>query len=402
MSMNRRDFLAGSLAFSAAAAAAPPAPVVDTDGMMLVDGKRTFAIGSYYLPNGPQGWERAKEAGFQFIHSGGKKEELDQAAALGMKTWVTVGSVKPASKAADEARIRKTVTELRDHPALLFWETEDEPSYQWRKMEPRLTPDIIRNSYRFIREIDPKHAVYLNHSPTNLVSTLREYNPGGDLIAMDIYPVIPHGIRLSYALWDDGRQGDLLNTHISQVGQYADKMRQVAGPNRAVFMVLQAFAWEMLQEKNRDPKMILYPTRSQLRFMNYQSIVHGANGVVYWGLGFTPAGHAFWDDLAAATRELATIQDALAARPVALPVKKQYHDTGHSLDKGIELIVKPSKDGDILIAVNADSNPVDVTLSGLAKYKTVKTLFESRPAKLVEGTLRETFAPFESRLWKLK
>jgi hypothetical protein len=401
MSVNRREFLATPLAF-AAAAAAPAAPVVDTDGMMLVNGKRTFAVGSYYLPNGPEGWERAKDAGFQFIHTGGKKEELDKAHELGLHAWISVGSIKPASRAADEERIRKVVTEFRNHPALLFWETEDEPSYIWQKTEARVPPEVIRDTYRFLRTIDPKHAVYLNHAPTNLVSTLRRYNPGGDLIATDIYPVIPHGIRLSYALWDDGRQGDFLNTYISQVGQYADKMRSVAGPNRAVFMVLQAFAWENLREKDRDPKMILYPTRAQLRFMQYQTIAHGANGLIYWGLTFTPAGHPFWDDLAAVTRELKSIAGALAARPVALPVKKEYHDTGHSLDRGIEWIAKPAADGVLLIAVNADSNPVDVTLSGLGKFRSLETLFESRDVKLVQGTLRDRFEPFDARVWKLK
>ncbi|MCX6624575.1 MAG: hypothetical protein NTY38_26650 [Acidobacteria bacterium] len=399
--MNRRQFLACAAAAPLAIGATPGA-VVDTDGMMLVDGKRTFALGSYYLPNGPNGWERAKDAGFRFIHVGGKKEELDKAAELGMKTWISVGSIKPASRADDEERIRKVVTEFRNHPALLFWETEDEPSYIWNKPEARIAPEVIRDTYRFIRTLDPKHAVYLNQSPTNLVSTLRKYNPGGDLIATDIYPVIPHGIRTSYALWEDGRQGDFPNAYISQVGQYADKMRAVAGPNRAVFMVLQAFAWENLREKDRDPKMILYPTRAQLRFMQYQTIAHGANGIVYWGLTFTPAGHPFWDDLASVNKELKSIADALAARPIALPLKKEYHDTGHSLDRGIEWIAKPAADGVLLIAVNADSNPVDVTLSGLSKFRSVETLFQTTDAKLVQGTLRDRFEPFDSRVWKLK
>ncbi len=402
MSVNRREFVGAAAAAAMLARGGTAAPVVDTDGMMLVDGKRMFAVGSYYLPNGPQGWERAQDAGFQFIHTGGKKEDLDKAHALGMRTWTSVGSIKPASRAADEARIRKVVTDYRDHPALLFWETEDEPSYIWQKTEARIPPEVIRETYHFLRTLDPKHAVYLNHSPTNLVRTLRKYNPGGDLIATDIYPVIPHGIRLSYALWDDGRQGDFLNTYISQVGQYADKMRQVAGPNRAVFIVLQAFAWENLRDKDRDPKMILFPTRAQLRFMQYQTIVHGANGIVYWGLSFTPEGHPFWDDLAAATKELKSIQQSLAARPLPLPIQKEYHDTGHSLDRGIEWIAKPAADGALLIAVNADSNPVDVTLSGLSKFRSAELMFASGGAALQQGALRERFEPFGARVWRLK
>jgi hypothetical protein len=250
--------------------------------------------------------------------------------------------------------------------------------------------------------VDPKHAVYLNHSPTNLVSTLQRYNPGGDLIATDIYPIVPHGIRPEYALWDDGRQGDFLNAYPSQVGQYCDKMRQVAGPQRAVFMVLQAFAWEALREKDRDEKALLYPTFAQLRFMQYQSVVHGANGVVYWGLYFTPAGHAFWNNLASATKELKALLPELSARPLPTALKLDYHDTGHSLDRGIEWMVKPSAGGAVLIAVNADSNPVEASITGLAKYKSAELLFEQRAVNFTGGTLRETFAPFDARVWRLK
>lgn len=401
MRLNRREFVAA--ATGALARAAVSAPLTDTDGMMLVNGKRTFAIGSYYLPNGPDGWERARDAGFQFIHTGPKKDAMDKAHSLGMRTWASVGSIKPSTRAADQERIRKLVMEYKDHPALLFWETEDEPSYIWRKTEARIPPEVIRETYRFLKTLDPGHGVYLNHAPTNLVSTLKKYNPGGDFLATDIYPVIPHGIRPSYALHDDGRQGDFLNTYISQVGQYADKIRQVAGPRRATFMVLQAFAWENLRDKDRDPKMILFPTRAQLRFMQYQTIVHGANGIIYWGLSFTPAGHPFWDDLAAATRELKTVAESLAARPLPLAVQKAYHDTGHSLDRGIEWVAKPAPGGALLIAVNADCNPVDVTLSGLANYRSAELLFTAgRGTGLHQNALRERFEPFGARVWHLK
>jgi hypothetical protein len=148
------------------------------------------------------------------------------------------------------------------------------------------------------------------------VSTLQQYNPGGDILGTDIYPVIPHGIREQYALWPDGRQGDLLNSHISQVGQYMDKLRQVAGPSRTAVMVLQAFAWENLRERDRNPRMVLYPTRAQLRFMACQSIVHGVNGLIWWGLRHTPPAAPIWDDLAAVTRELRTLDRELAGERV--------------------------------------------------------------------------------------
>lgn len=356
--MNRRAFLATPLA---AAFAAPPQVRLDSDGMLLRNGKRTFVLGLYQLPKGPNAWRRAADAGFHFVHAPLAATQLDQARAHNLHTWATLGSLR---KPEDEARIRRLLTQWKDRPEILFWETEDEPSFVWNKpREFRVAPEIIRKTYALIKSIDPHRPVYLNHSPTNLVSTLASYNPGGDLIATDVYPVIPPGIRPQYALWPDGQQGDLLNTTISQVGPYVDKMRQVAGPTRGLFLVLQGFAWEMLRDKDRDPKMIRYPNAAEVRFMAFQAIVHGATGLLWWGLHTTPPESGLWDSIAATTRELTTLAPALAAPAGKTNVEIEYHDTGHSLDRGIEAIVKPAPGGgSLLIAVNADKNPVEATL----------------------------------------
>src|SRR5262245_28111225 len=138
-----------------------------------------------------------------------------------------------------------------------------------------------------------------------------------------------------------------------------DKLRRVGGPSRCAVMVLQAFAWENLREKDRNPSLILYPTREQLRFMAFHAIVRGANGVIWWGLHSTPAEAPLWDDLASVAHELKELASELAQRAVPLPVRLEYHDTGHSLDKGLEYLVNPSA----IIAVNADPNPVEVTIT---------------------------------------
>ncbi len=374
---------------------------IDSDGMMVVNGERRFILGSYQLPNTREPWKEMSEAGFNLIHTGATRADLDKAWEYKMHSWVTLGSIDPAKRAEGEERMRKTVTDLKSHPALLYWETEDEPSYVWKKpLQARVEPQRIIDTYRFVKSIDPMHPFYLNHSPTNLVSTLRKYNAGADIVATDIYPVVPHGIRESYALWEDGRQGDFLNTYISQVGQYADKLRQVGGPARTALMVLQAFAWEQLREKDKDPKMIQYPTLAETRFMAYQSVVHGANGIVYWGLPYTPADAPLWGHIKSVVAELHELRAELAARPVPLRITRTYHDTGHSLDRGIEWIAKPSGKGNgiVLIAVNADSNPVDVTFGGLESWRNAEA---GKPA-IESGEMRDSFAPFDVRVYRLK
>lgn len=345
----------------------------DDDGTLRIDGKRTFVHGLYHPPKLPDGLRAAAQAGFHVVHAPGQRAFLDQVRAAGLSCWLTTGS--------DPDSIRKTVQEFGSHPAVLFWETEDEPSYQWKKPGPRVSPEKIRHAYRLLKELDPRRPVYLNHAPTNLVSTLQAYNPGGDILATDIYPVAPPGIRELYALWPSGRQGDFSDTHISQVGRYADKLREVAGPARATFMVLQAFAWEKLREKNQDPSMVLYPTRHELRFMAWQSVVHRMNGILWWGLSHTPVEAPLWNDLAAVVKEMRAHDAALAAKPQKLPLRLVYHDTGHSLDRGVEWIAKPAPGGTLLVLVNSDPNPVDVTLDPWPP-----------------GHLRLQLAPFEVRL----
>jgi hypothetical protein len=399
--MKRREFL---LALSTAAMSAQneKAIRIDTDGMTVVNGERLFIVGSYQLPKTADPWKEMEEAGFNLIHTGASQEELDKARAHKMHAWVSLGSIDPAKRAEGQEQFRKTVTEFKSHPALLYWETEDEPSYVWKKpLESRVEPQRIIDTAKFVKQIDPVHPFYLNHSPTNLVSTLRKYNAGADIVATDIYPVVPHGIRESYALWEDGRQGDFLNTRISQVGQYADKLRQVGGPSRTALMVLQAFAWEQLREKDKDPRMILYPTLAETRFMAYQSIMHGSNGIVYWGLPYTPPEAPLWGHIKRVAGELHELRAELAARPVPLRITRTYHDTGHSLDRGIEWMAKPSGNGVVLIAVNADSNPVEVTFGGLEAWHYAKRVAESGEVAIEGGRMRDSFAPFGVHVYRL-
>ncbi len=395
--MTRRNLLL-------ALASPPPQALLDSDGMLHIDGKRMFVLGLYQLPNRADPWRDASEAGFHVVSCKPERAMLDTARKYGMYGWIATGSINIAKRDSDQARIKKLVEEFKDHPALLHWETEDEPSYADKKPRSlRTQPVSIRAAYRYIKTLDPARPVYLNHAPTNLVSTLQQYNPGGDIIATDVYPVIPHGIRNQYALWPDGQQGDFLNSTISQVGQYADKMRQVAGPQRGLWMVLQGFAWEMLRkEGERDPKMVRYPAREEMRFMAWQSIVHGCTGLLWWGLSYTPSQASLWDELSDVTRELKALAPELAAPRAALKPTIAYHDTGHSLDRGVEWIAKPAKDGVLLATVNADKNPVDVTLGGLAAYRAVTILGEGRTVRFERGAFRDEFPPFGVRLYRLQ
>ncbi|MBN1351760.1 hypothetical protein JXJ21_20275 [candidate division KSB1 bacterium] len=374
---------------------------IDDDGMLVIEGKRTFILGSYHLPKSNQPFRELAESGFNLVHVSADQEQLDQAAAENLYTWISIGTIDPQKPEASRERMQKTVTKFKDHAAMLIWESVDEPAWTWKKSEWRVPPEPFAEGYQFVKSIDPNHVMYMNHAPVNLVSTMQRYNAGTDIVAWDIYPVAPCGLRPMYALFEDGIQGDLLNTTISQVGEYAEKMRRVAGPNRPVFAVLQGFAWEALRQEDRDESMVQYPTYEESRFMAYNAIIHGVNGINYWGMAYTPQPSEFWSNLKKVVAELASLQPILSARKYGLNLILTYHEMGHSLDTGVEVLAK-KVDGTLwLLTANADKNPVKVTIAGLGGYKKADVLQEARSVQIENGAMIEEYAPFDVHIYRL-
>lgn len=390
-----------------ALSSAPIHVTYEDDGTIAVDGERTFVLGVYQTDyrDAPESTlaERLQDlagAGFSLVHT--SPTNLDAVHNAGLHAWVTVGTLDLSDEVASRERLLNTVDRVRDHPAVLFLETEDEPAWTWMKAEPRTPPEPFAKAYPLIKERDPHHLLYMNHGPTNLVTTLQQYNAGTDIVACDIYPINPGGLKHQYALFEDGHQGDLNNLTISQVGEYTDKMRRVAGPNRPVFMVLQAFAWEMLvNESERREEKILYPSQAQSRFMAYSAIIHGANGLLWWGSHYTPQPSQAWNDLTTVTRELAQLKQVLASRTVPLELDIEYHEMGHSVDDGVQWIVKDLDDARYLITGNADRYPCKATIAGLGDWKHCEVVNESREVPIEDGVLTDTWRRFDVHVYRL-
>jgi len=382
----------------------------DTDGTITINGKRTLIIGSYYASNKytepkpkEADYRALAKAGFNLVH--GSADQLDMIHDAGLMAWVTVGTVDLKDIDGSAKKLRQKVEAVRDKPAVAFLETVDEPAWTWMKAEQRVPAEALVKAYPVIKDVDSNHLLYTNHAPTNLVSTLKTYNPGTDIVACDIYPVNPGGLKHSYALFEDGQQGDLNNQTISQVGEYTRKMRRVAGPDRPVFMVLQAFAWEMFADPmERREEKILYPTYNESRFMAYDALINGSNGILYWGSFFTPQPSDCWTGIKRVTRELADLSGALAERDAKLPLKLTYHEMGHSGDDGIEWIAKMHQGKLYLFTCNAYRYPCRVTFSGLKGWTSCEVLNEKRDAAMLpvkDGAFTDTWKRFDVHVYQL-
>ncbi|MCL4693416.1 MAG: hypothetical protein KJ060_13015 [Candidatus Hydrogenedentes bacterium] len=388
------------------AAAAPLVTAYDDDGAITVDGKRTIIIGTYHVGNrhtAPEpnqaAYDELAETGFNLVH--GNANTLDMIHTAGLMAWTNAGTLDPDTREESAQKILDAVNAVKDHPALAFLETVDEPAWTWMKAEARIPAEALIEAYPIIKGADPNHLLYTNHAPTNLVKTMRAYNDGTDIVAMDIYPVNPGGLKHSYALFEDGHQGDLNNIYISQVGDYVDKMREVTGPNRPLVMVLQGFAWEMLvDEAERREEKILYPTYAQSRFMAFQSLIKGANGIIYWGTAYTPQPSQFWTDLKRVVREVADLAEPLAERSSNLALEIDYHELGRSVDDGVQWLAKEHDGSLYLFTCNADKNPCRATLSGLDGWTNCTVLNENRNVRIENGAITDDWRRFDVHIYR--
>ncbi|MFH1742040.1 MAG: hypothetical protein ABIH23_23810 [bacterium] len=338
---------------------------------LQANGTPLFAIACYGLPKGMEPSE-GKAMGFNLLRSGADVETLNTYQKAGLYAWVTLGG--PFDMTGSEQDIEKKKTQMKqvvakvgNHPALIMWESIDEPA--WTDDEPAKSRNgykAMEAGYKYLRTLETNHPVYLNHAPRNTVETLRKYSTGCDIVCVDIYPIIPKGIKKMFAITPDGRQGDLPNQTPSCVGEYVDKMKKAAYPGQPVFIVLQGFSWEMLRPENeRDPNLILFPTYEESRFMAWNAIIHGANGLVYWGLHYTPKDNPLVDHLSKVLNEIRDLEPIILGRePLHKPVLR-YAERGSTITAGVETMLREVNGVVYMAAANTSIDPAGATFEAL-------------------------------------
>lgn len=126
---------------------------IDSDGMAVVDGQRTFILGLYENPADDAVLKGAVDAGINLVRSASSKEALDRLHGAGSWAWLNTGGDIDFSQDAEakRARLAQSVETLGGHPALLVWEVPDEALWNawyqaetWRRSdEPKAQRDAI-------------------------------------------------------------------------------------------------------------------------------------------------------------------------------------------------------------------------------------------------------------------
>ena len=403
MNDNRRRYaavaLAGLAVILAQAAGAENMVTIGSRQYLEVNREPVFVIGSYGMPQGMTPAE-AKAMGFNLLRSGADKTQMDARAEAGIYAWITFGGAFDHNGTDDAARrtqMKKVVDEYAGHPALLMWESIDEPA--WTDKEPakaRVAPEGMEAGYNHLRTLEKDHPVYLNHAPRNTVETLRRYSAGMDIVCVDVYPIVPRGLGETFAITPEGRHGDLPNQTPSSVGEFVDKMKKVAYPGQAVFVVLQGFAWEGLRKaEERDESLVQYATYAESRFMAWNAIIHGANGLMYWGMTYTPRDHEFVQNLSKVLNEIRELEPMILGRDVLHKPVLRYAERGSTITDGVELMLRQVGETYTIVAANTSIDPAGVTFAALpeaiVKSGELEVLGENRSVTIRDGAFADEF-----------
>jgi hypothetical protein len=386
------------------------------DHVVLVDNKPFFPLGLYYCNEEfevPTGKLLAvlKEYGFNTLgyYRWGTpdwKKEMDRVHAAGHKVWIRGHNGFDITSPEVEKAAREQVKQTKDHPALLFWEFQDEPILN------KVSIEGSRKGYDLVKKEDLNHPMLVVEWP-GASNRFHLWKGIGDIFATDLYP-IPR----------ERGYGRLSNHDITQMRDYIRTLREAHG-DKPILLVLQAWNWEPLNYGEKG-----YPTVRESRFMAYQSVIHGATGLHYygqvhctkpnsasslWSEAKDPAknkaefekcvqlnkkyweGHkGFFQELAKASA-IFVLRDAKIASQLTL-VKQDPEPT----DAGVEFRTKQDGKNLYVLSVNANPRARDVTLRlppSHADLKEVHVLFENRKVAVKDGTFTDRFEPYETHVY---
>lgn len=206
-----------------------------------------FPIGIYGVSD-PAQLQRLKEGGFDSFHTGSDPALLaalaKEAGRLGMRMVAHPDGVRE-----------------RDASLTHGW-----PVDAWYLVDE---PDVVKMSSAALDALSSKTRSWDPGRPQTFVIgqglPAKTYGAIGDILMMDWYPV-PH------------RPTD-------SVADQIDLVMAAIPATKPFWMVIQAYDWA---DEVKDPvkrKGLRFPSRFEIRFMSYLSVLHGARGLFYFTLG---------------------------------------------------------------------------------------------------------------------
>ncbi|MEN6544595.1 MAG: hypothetical protein ABFE07_00980 [Armatimonadia bacterium] len=343
----------------------PRPPITyDANNITYVNGKPFFPLGMYQV-----GWSRTKEqkiaalremaaAGFNCAHMSCTSLDdfqpvLDEAQRLGMMLLIEGLGANYA-----------TVHRFKDHPAVLGWNSGDEPDCS------NTPPEEVGRTVEALRDADWSRLIYTTVASPD---ALARYAPYADVFTNDPYPVTAK------------------NTNTIAVARQTARARESVAGAKPLWMVPQCFGYA-------DGHWAV-PTPAQERSMTYQTVIEGARGLVWYTFddkSFMVLDHP---ELWAMMKQLVTELKALT------PVLLQPEGKVKRFTAGPEDVIRAAAIGDTIMAAHTndkDLGPQELTIPGLKGKAQAEVLFENRTVSLTDGKLTDNFAPYAVHVYRVK
>ena len=238
---------------------------------------------------------------------------LDYADRYGMKVIAGCNElpyryINDPAQFVDGSHFHQKIMAIRSHRALFAYYGIDEPlgNYMWGEYESySYLRNLLVGARQFVETADPSHPLLLTEAP---FSSLDGYAPqaparvfnkqgcidfsaGSHAYGMDVYPYYSG------------------SSDLTPVAKNVDTCLAVTPSTKPVFAVLQGQAPGEYSGTPTGARPSLVATR----YMAYSAIIHGANGLFWWGTDWIQPDSQLWTDIKSVAGEISQIQDVLAA-----------------------------------------------------------------------------------------
>ncbi|MBI2263451.1 hypothetical protein HYU72_02315 [Candidatus Berkelbacteria bacterium] len=269
----------------------------------------------------------------------------------------------PAEIPPSKCFITSTIKSLESRSDVIGWFGADEPAMQ-KPTQPEVIPvDALKAGYDLAKKTDPlKRPVWIDQAPAGLppptnfpnYSTINPYNAAMDIFSTYIYPVPKSTIGARFK-----------NKNVALVGEIVSALKTVANSDkkRPFWMFLQGAEKAVWAPPGGTQASTVRPTKEEQRFMAYDSLIHGADGLFWFGVWGLPKDASHLSDILTVVKEIKTNQDLLTAPDSALSIKVQT--TNNILDaegkSAIHFKVKKWKEQDYIIVANNSEQEIEAT-----------------------------------------
>jgi len=261
------------------------------------------------------------------------------------------------------------VNALRDHPALFAWYMADEP-----ELVPAL-PQRSQEIYETVRDADPYHpCIMLNDT----IAGIYRYERGGDVLMPDPYPCF--------------LKGGLAAAPIEKTSQFMLAVKDATGGRKPAWVTPQAFNYgDYGRAGNRGP------TLTELRNQNYQAVVYGAKGFLWYTYGQYRNYPDLYLGMPFLAREMADLKPAVLAEdmPAAVTVKAADPEHMHVSLRQV--------DGELtLFAVNTATEPQEATFTVKGAQANLFVVSEGRSVTLANGSFTDQFDVYATHVYSTR